>query len=130
MDDNDIKSYVEDEVGIKVVGIESNRRNSFNQSYRIDISYSEKNRALDSLTWYQGLIIKPFKKKPKNQSYHPTNNDRSNGYIDEYRNGHKPNYGNSYRDRNFHYNERNNFNENRYDNFDNDYYNMNNGSKF
>ena len=37
LDDNDIKSYVEDEIGIKVVGIESNRRNTFNQSYRIDI---------------------------------------------------------------------------------------------
>ena len=68
---NDIANIIEDTTGIKVIDITQNRANKYNQSVRVDINFKDKEKALSPNTWFQGLIIKPFRHRKSN--YHHLN---------------------------------------------------------
>lgn len=61
LNENDVKEYIEKDIGLKVINLESNKVNKYNQSYRVDIKITDKEKALDGSSWCQGLIVKPFK---------------------------------------------------------------------
>ena len=58
---NDIKQHIERDIGLRVIAVTSNRISSYNQSVKLDINAEDKEFALDSSTWYKGMIVKPFK---------------------------------------------------------------------
>ena len=49
------------DIGIQVINIFSNRRNDYNQSFRVDIDVTDKHKAFESDRWYRGLVVKPFR---------------------------------------------------------------------
>ena len=92
LDKESVKSFIEREAHIQVIDIELNRKNKYNQSFKVDINTHDKQRASDPSNWVEGLVIKSYRirKTINNQnqlSYrqHQYQNDRNN-YNNNYHN--------------------------------------------
>eukprot|EP00111_Clytia_hemisphaerica_P011686 TCONS_00034328-protein len=74
----DAKELIHQEIGLEVLDISQIKRNSHNQSFRVDIASSSRELALDPNSWFEGLIVKPY--RPANSkpylNYHTTNQNR------------------------------------------------------
>ena len=97
----DIRDAIQNQIGINVIEISSNKVNKFNQSVRLDIDVKDKEIALSPNTWFKGIIVKPFKTKLRrdtqriyrnhnNYTDHNKYNDynfNNNDYYNTYNNG-------------------------------------------
>ena len=81
MELKDIRDTIQDQVGIKIIDITSNRINKFNQSVRIDIDVKDKENALSPDTWFKGIVVKPFKQMKKYSWNQYRDNQRNYNYF-------------------------------------------------
>lgn len=62
---NQIKSIIEEDTSIQILGIQPIHNNRHNQSVRIDINVRDKEKAFNANTWIEGLIVKPYRHRSK-----------------------------------------------------------------
>ena len=58
-----ISEYMEQEIGIKPISITSNKRNKYNQSFKVTIQHKDKNSIFNSDAWDSNIIIKAFRER-------------------------------------------------------------------
>eukprot|EP00111_Clytia_hemisphaerica_P021816 TCONS_00064141-protein len=71
------KNIITNDMDIKVLDIHLNRKNGYNQSFRVNIDILDKSKAFEPDRWYKGLVVKPFRqpREPKaNQPSYETPN--------------------------------------------------------
>ena len=64
---DDAKSTIQEGTSLNVIGIELNHANKHNQSFRVDISVQDRDKAFEPDRWLKGLIVKPYR-FPRNRN--------------------------------------------------------------
>ena len=80
----DVSHIITNRIGINVLDISQVKRNRYNQSFKIDIDASDKDKSKSTNTWYQGLIVRPFKQR-KVTNPNQDRNHYSQHYNTEYK---------------------------------------------
>ena len=116
----DIKETVQNQVGIRVIKVVSNKMNNFNQSVRLDIDVKDKVTALLPETWFQGIIVKPFKQSRMHKGNESSNRNTTGRYDNRKDNHYHTNYFN---DEYNYFNDEHNlmndqYNDNRFNGYD------------
>ena len=115
LDENSVKSFIEKEADIQVIDIKTNRRNKYNQSFKVDINVHDKPKAFDSSNWVEGLIIKPYRTRRNSDNKNYNNYNHLNYYQqpnDHHHNDQYHNYNDQYQNSNDQYQNSNGWDQN------------------
>ena len=65
----DFSKHVKDNLGVSAISVVQNRCNEYNQSFKLTICSTDKNKIFNSEMWDENIIIKPFweRRNPGNE---------------------------------------------------------------
>ena len=66
--ENTLKEYMTEELNITPIKIVSNKRNNFNQSFKVTIKSTDKNIIFKPETWENNIVVKSFREKRYNHN--------------------------------------------------------------
>ena len=108
----DAKELIHQEIGFEVLDISQIKRNNYNQSFRVDIASSNKELALDPNSWFEGLIVKPYRSVNSNSYYHTTNQNRYHQHHSRDNHRYQDQSKKNHLNRNGHFNDSKPFDDN------------------
>ena len=111
------KRIIENEMNITVLDITQIRRNNYNQSFKVDINFFDKEKSFESNRWFEGLVVKPYRQPRKDANRNHTDDFIPYNYAN--RPQHASNTDYYTYDQEYNYDRTsNNRKANRYDNFE------------
>ena len=73
----DSSNHVRNNLGVSPINVTQNKRNEYNQSFKLTINSTDKNIIFNAEMWDENIIIKPFRERRN-----PENDPRRNGLSD------------------------------------------------
>lgn len=77
------KKEITDNLGINVIELTPYRTNKYNKSFKVDINPRDKNKAFSSDSWYEGMIVRPFRAHKSQVSQQIANQENGYDYFNE-----------------------------------------------
>ena len=59
----DFSKHVKDNLGVSAINVAQNRCNEYNQSFKLTICSTDKNKIFNAEMWDENIIIKPFRER-------------------------------------------------------------------
>ena len=72
--ENDLKTYIENELNVNPVVIEINKINEKNRSYKVTVPRKDKDTMFKPENWEESIIIKPFRIRKLHNNYNGSQN--------------------------------------------------------
>ena len=75
----DFSNHVKDNLVVTPINVAQNRCNNYNQSFKLTIRSSDKDKIFNAEMWEENIIIKPFRERrhPENEYRETNGRDRT-----------------------------------------------------
>ena len=80
----DFSQHVKDNLGVTPITVAQNKCNNYNQSFKLTICSSDKDKIFNAEMWDENIIIKPFRERRQQNTENRESNYRRDRSMDMY----------------------------------------------